>query len=110
MRRTHRALYRGQELFGYLRARGDDLEDLRGRAVLLHPAGLEPGGGGRPRRQRLRQGRAAAAADGVRRRSAEAHLDLARGIGRLMVVLASPADGGSRRGTTLFKDQDNGVT
>src|SRR6516225_3725434 len=81
MRRAHRALYRGEELVGDLRARGDDLENLRGRPVLLHPARPQPGGGGRPRRQWLRQGCAAAAADGVRGRGTEADLDLARGIG-----------------------------
>ena len=57
-----------------VRARGDHLEDLRGHAVLLPPARALGGGGDRARRQRLRQGRAAAAPDGVRRRGAEADL------------------------------------
>ncbi len=77
MRRAHRALYRGEELLRHVRARGDHLEDFRGRAVLLRPARAVAGGGRRPRRQRLRQGRAAAAADGVRGGGAEADLDLA---------------------------------
>src|SRR6185437_909611 len=78
MRCAHGALYRGEELFGDLRARSDDLEDFRGRVVLLHPARAVRGGSGWPGRQRLRQGRAAAASDGVRGRGAEADLDLAR--------------------------------
>ena len=43
--------------------------------------GLSAGRGRRPRRQRLREGRAAATADGIRGRGAEADLDLARRIG-----------------------------
>ena len=43
--------------------------------------GLVAGRGGRARRQRFRQGRAAAAADGIRGRGAEADLDRARRIG-----------------------------
>ena len=74
VRRAHRALYRGEEFLGGVRARGDHLEDLRGHAVLLPPARALAGGGGGARRQRLRQGRAAAAADGVRGRGAEADL------------------------------------
>ena len=46
--------------------------------------GLSGGGGDGAHRQRLRQGRAAAAADGVRRRGAEADLDLAGRLGRLI--------------------------
>ena len=45
----------------------------------MRAAGLEPGRGGRSRRQRLRQGRAAAVADGIRGGSPEADFDLARG-------------------------------
>ena len=85
MRRAHRALYRGQELIGAVRARSHHLEDLGGRAVLLRAAGLEPGRSRRPRGQRLCEGRAAAAADGIRGRGAEADLDLAGGERRLMV-------------------------
>src|SRR3954470_9250974 len=84
MRRAHGAVYRGQEFVGDLRARGDDLEDLRGRAVLLHPARTLAGGGCWARRQWFRQGRASAAADGIRGGSTEADLDLARRIGRLI--------------------------
>ena len=75
MRRAYRAVYRGQEFIGHLRARGDDLENLRGHAVLLPPARHVGGRGDGARRQRLRQGRAAAVADGIRRRGAEAHFD-----------------------------------
>ena len=57
-----------------VRARGDHLEDLRGHAVLLHAARALGRGGDGAGGQRLRQGRAAAAPDGVRRRGAEADL------------------------------------
>ena len=40
VRRPHRALYRGEEFLDRVRARGDDLEDLRGQAVLLPAARL----------------------------------------------------------------------
>ena len=40
VRRAHRALHRGQERDRALRARGDDVEDLRRQAVLLPAAGL----------------------------------------------------------------------
>ncbi len=78
VRRAHGALYRGEEFCCRLRARGDHLENLRGHAVLLPPARHVGGGGDRARRQRLRQGRAAAIADGIRGRGAETDLDLAR--------------------------------
>ena len=70
-----------EEFVGDLRARSDHFEDFRGRAVLLRAAGFEPGRGRRPRRQRLRQGRTAATADGIRGRGAEADLDLSRRFG-----------------------------
>jgi Fe-S cluster assembly protein SufB len=54
VRRAHGALYRGEKRERPLRARGDDLQDLGGPAVLRDESGLEPGGGGRPHRQRLR--------------------------------------------------------
>ena len=38
MRRAHRALHRGEEFLRRVRARGDDLEDLRGPALLLPAA------------------------------------------------------------------------
>ena len=66
MRRAHGAVYRGEEFLGAVRARGDHLEDLRGRAVLLRAARALPGRSRRPRGQRFRQGRAAATADGIR--------------------------------------------
>ena len=77
MRRAYRALYRGEEFLDRVRARGDHLEDFRGDAVLLPPARAVGRGGDRACRQRLRQGRAAAAADGIRGRGAEADLGLA---------------------------------
>ena len=69
-----------------VRARGDHLEDLRGHAVLLPPARPVGGGGGRSRGQWLRQGRAAAIADGIRGRGAEADLDLSSKAAWLMTV------------------------
>ena len=83
VRRAHGALHRGEELHGRVRARGDDLEDFRGDAVLLPPARAVGGGGDRARGQRLRQGRAAATADGIRGRGAEADLGVARRFGWL---------------------------
>ena len=67
-----------------VRARGDHLEDLRGHAVLLPPARVDGRGGDRAGRQRLRQGRAAAASDGVRRRGAEAYFREPRRLGWLI--------------------------
>src|SRR5450756_339422 len=87
MRRAHRALYRGQEFLGAVRARGDDVEDLRGCAVLLRAARPLPGRGRRPCRQRLCQRCAAAAADGIRGRGPEADLDLAGRKRGIMTVL-----------------------
>src|SRR3954451_19783493 len=89
MRRPYRAVYRGEELIRGVRARGDDLEDLRGHAVLLPAARAVGRGVHRARGQRLREGRAAAAPDGVRRRGAEADLGEPRGergVSRKLVV------------------------
>ncbi len=83
VRRAHRALYRGQEHDLALRARGDDVQGRRRPAFLLPQPRARRGGGGRADRQRLLQGGAAGAADGVRRRGAEAGRDFARGLGRL---------------------------
>ena len=80
-----------------LRARSDDVEDLRGRAVLLHPARPQPGRSRRPRRQRLCEGRAAATADGIRGGSAEADLDLAGRFGWIGLILRRPRERPSRR-------------
>src|SRR6266436_3380649 len=83
MRRAHRALYRGEKFLRLVRARSDDVEDFRGRAVLLRAARAVAGGSRRSRGQRFWEGSAAAAADGIRSRGAEADLDLAgrqRGI------------------------------
>src|SRR4051794_27357146 len=84
MRRAHRALCGSQELVGDVRARSDDVEDFRGRAVLLRAARAQPGRSRRPRGQRFCQGRAAATADGVCGGSAEADLDLAGRQRRVM--------------------------
>ena len=77
MRRAYRALYRGQERLDGVRARGDDLEDLRGPAVLLPAARALRRRGDGADRQRLRARRAAAIADGIRGRGAEADRDFA---------------------------------
>src|SRR5271169_2523110 len=83
MRRPYRALYRGQEFIDRVRARGHDLEDFGRNAVLLPPARAVGGGSDRARGQWLRQGRAAAAADGIRGRGAEADLGQPGGLGRM---------------------------
>src|ERR1700732_4129352 len=87
MRRAYRALCRGQEFLGAVRARGHDVEDFGRRAVLLRAAGLKPGRGGRPRGQRLCQGCAAATADGIRGGGPEADLDLVGGQRGMMLSL-----------------------
>ena len=84
VRRAYGALHRGEELDGALRARGDDVEDFRRHAVLLPPARAVAGGSDRPRRQRFRARRAAAPADGVHGRDAEADRHLAGRLGRLI--------------------------
>ena len=94
VRRAHGALYRGEELRDRVRARGDDLEDFRRDAVLLPAARAVGGGGDRAGRQRLRQGRAAAAADGVRGRGAEADLGQFGGFGRISPHTARPRESG----------------
>ena len=67
--------HRGEEFVRRVRARSDDLEDFRGHAVLLPSARAFRRRGDRARRQRLREGRAAAAADGIRGRGAETDFD-----------------------------------
>src|SRR5436853_393810 len=67
--------------------RGDnaraELQNLRGDAVLLPAARPLGGRGHRAGGQRLRQGRAAAVADGIRRRGAEADLGQPGRLGRI---------------------------
>ena len=77
VRGAYRALYRSEKFLRHLRARGHHLENLRGHAVLLPAARHVGGRGNRARGQWLRQGRAAATADGIRGRGAEADFDLA---------------------------------
>src|SRR5207248_162380 len=72
LRRAYRALHRGAQPLGQGRARGDDLEDQRGPAVLLPPARPLGRGCAVADRQRVLQGSLEGAADGVRRRGAEA--------------------------------------
>jgi Fe-S cluster assembly protein SufB len=67
VRRAYGALHRGEELDGEVRARGDDVEDLRRPEVLRHAARHPRRSGDRADRQRLRQGSHPGAADGVRR-------------------------------------------
>ena len=86
LRRTHGAVHRGEELLRRVRARGDDLEDLRGHAALLPAAWTFCRGSDRPRGQRLRQGCLAAPANGVRGRGAEAHFDQPGGKRGLNVI------------------------
>ena len=86
LRRTHGAIHRGEELLLRVRARGDDLEDIRGHPVLLPAAWTFCRRCDRPRGQRLRQGCLAAPADGVRGRGAEAHFDQPGGKRGLNVI------------------------
>ena len=85
VRRAHRALHRGQEFERAFRARSDDVEDFRRHAVLLPPARAFFGRSHRSGRQRLRPRRAAALADGVHGRDAEADRDFARRQRRLRI-------------------------
>ena len=78
MWRAHSTLYRGEERLGGDRARGDHVESVGRAAVLLSPTRPVGGGGDGADRQRFCARRAAAIADGVRSRSAEAHLDQPR--------------------------------
>src|SRR6266436_7304298 len=100
MRRAHRALYRGEKFLRFVRARSYHLEDLRGRAVLLRAARAVAGGSRRSRGQRVGQGRAAAAADGIRSRSAEADLDLA---GRFGWITPHPEEAAQRPSRRMKK-------
>ena len=72
LRRAHRAVYRKPQSDGEGGARGDHLEDRRRPVVLLPPARAVGRGRGQPDRQRVLQGSAEGAADGIRRRGAEA--------------------------------------
>ena len=89
MRRAHRALYRKPQSVGAHRARSDDVEDRRRPAVLLHLARHSDRGSRGADRQRLLQGSAAAIADGIRGRGAEAGGNFAgreRGIKRMLEI------------------------
>jgi hypothetical protein len=74
MRRPHRAVHRGPQPDGARRARGDDLEDQRRTDVLLPAARPLARGCVVAHRQWFLQRGAEGAADGVRRRGAEAPL------------------------------------
>ena len=89
VRRAHGALHRGQEFHRAFRARGDDVEDLRRHAVLLPPARALSGGSHCSGRQRLRPRRAAASADGVHGRDAEADRHQLGRLGRLSTLSPS---------------------
>ena len=83
MRRAHRAVCGSEEFIRAVRARSNHVEDFGRRAVLLRAARAQSGRSRRSRGQRLCEGRAAATADGIRGRSAEADLDLAGGQRRV---------------------------
>ena len=86
MRRPYRALYRDEERQRPVRARSDDVEDLRRSALLRDVARAFAGRGGGADRQRLRPRRAAAIADGVPGRNAEADRDFAGWVGGVDMI------------------------
>ena len=81
VRRAHLPVHRRQELDGADGARGVDVEDRRGPDLLLPPARTLDRGRRQHDRQRLLQGGLPRAADGVRRRGAEAAQRQPRRIG-----------------------------
>ena len=87
MRRPHLALRRVRQRIQHSRTRGHDLENLRGPALLLPAAWHPDGKGHRPHRQRLRQGRAEQAADGIRGRGTKTAIDYAGGQRRIILNL-----------------------
>ncbi len=84
LRRAHVPVHRGQEHLVDGRARGVDLEDRRRPDLLPAPARHGHRGRRQHDRQRLLQGSVPGAADGVRRRSAEAARRQSRRLGRLV--------------------------
>src|SRR5262249_12096832 len=72
LRGAHRPLYRDPQPVGPGRARGNDVEDQRGPAVLLPTTRVERRGCGVADRQRLLQGSPQGTAHGVRGRGAKA--------------------------------------
>src|SRR6185437_16969985 len=83
LRRAHGAVHRESQPDREGRARGENVEDFRRSDVLLPPARLVRGGRGEPDRQRVLQGSAQGAAEGVRGRGAEAARREPRRLGRL---------------------------
>ena len=93
VRRTHRALYRGEEPRRDHRARGDNIEDQRRPAVLRDAARPGPGRRRGAYRQRLCPRSAAATADGIRGRSAEIAGYQPGGVGRVIDRALAHGDG-----------------
>ncbi len=83
LRRAYGALHRGAQPLGPGRARGNDVKDQRGPAILLPATGLERRGCGVADRQRLLQGSPERAADGICGRSAKVARRQPRGQRRL---------------------------
>lgn len=75
VRGAHVSLYRGEQPLGRRRARGDHVEDRGGSALLLQSEGAFDRGCRRADRQRLCEGGAQQAADGICRRGSEAVVD-----------------------------------
>ena len=112
LRRAHGAVHRGEELLRRVRARGDDLEDLRGHAVLLPAAWAFCRRCDRPLWSTVSSRMCLVAPGyGVRGRGAEAHFDQPGGKRGLNVirrpeVLAQRAsrDGRSGNRPSSFED------
>ncbi len=114
VRRSYRAVYRGAQSLCRIRARGDDVENLRGSALLLHAARAVRRRSDGVDRQRLRARRAAAAADGVCRRGPEADRGQPRGE-RGVTLTSCPHMGRAfrnlraRTGKTVGQARHNGT-
>ncbi len=93
LRGAYGALHRGEEQLEPGRARGDDQQGRRRPAVLLPLARDGRGRGGGAGRERLRQGRAADPADGIRDGSAGAGGDQPGRLRRMILTTTPSVEG-----------------